>query len=64
MKRVKLIQHLQKNGCYLLREGSNHSLYFNPANGKISTLPRHSDVKKFTANKICKDLNIEIPEAS
>ena len=64
MKRVKLVQHIKKQGCYLLREGSNHSLYFNPVNNKISTIPRHSDVKKFTAQKICKDLNIAIPEES
>ena len=61
MKRHKLIRHLEGNGCYLLREGNNHSLYFNPANGAISTVPRHSDVKKFTARKICKDLSIVIP---
>lgn len=62
MKRNKLIRHLEKNGCYLLREDSNHSLFFNPVNNAISTVPRHSDVKKFTAQKICKDLNIVIPE--
>ena len=62
MKRNKLIRHLEKNGCFLLREGSNHSLYFNPINSAISTVPRHSNVKKFTAQKICKDLSIAIPE--
>ena len=62
MKRNKLIRHLEEHGCYLLREGSNHSLYFNPENHAISTVPRHRDVKKFTAQKICKDLNIQVPE--
>ena len=61
MKRNKLIRHLNENGCYLLREGSNHSLFFNPINNAISTVPRHSDIKKFTAQKICKDLSIAIP---
>ena len=61
MKRNKLIRHLNENGCYLLREGSNHSLFFNPINNAISTVPRHGDIKKFTAQKICKDLSIAIP---
>jgi len=58
MKRGKLIQHLKKQGIYLLREGKKHSVYYNPKNEKISTIPRHSDVKKFMAQKICKDLDI------
>ncbi|MCX6281514.1 MAG: type II toxin-antitoxin system HicA family toxin [Bacteroidetes bacterium] len=61
MKRSKLIRHLEKNGCYLLREGSSHSLFFNPHNNAISTVPRHSEVKKFTSQKICKDLGIAMP---
>jgi len=61
MKRNKLIKHLEKHGCYLLREGSGHSLFFNPLNNAISTVPRHSEAKKFTSQKICKDLGIEIP---
>ena len=61
MKRNKLIQHLEKQGCFLLREGGSHSLYFNPSNSKISTIPRHRDIKRFTAVKICKDLDITIP---
>ena len=64
MKRNKLIRHLEDCGCYLLREGSKHSLYFNPANQTVSTIPRHRDIKKFTTHKICKDLNIIIPEGN
>lgn len=61
MKRLKLIKHLLGNGCQLLREGKGHSIYFNARNNKISTIPRHPDIKQFTAEKICKDLEIEIP---
>ncbi len=62
MKRVKLIKHLTKNGCYLLREGGKHSVFYNPISRKISTVPRHPEVKQFTAEKICKDLGISIPK--
>lgn len=61
MKRAKLIKHLTNNGCYLLREGGRHSVFINPGSGKISTVPRHPDVKQFTAEKICKDLDIAKP---
>lgn len=62
MKRTKLIKYLSKNGCYLLREGGRHSIYFNPISEKITAIPRHPEIKQFIAEKICKDLDIEIPE--
>jgi len=62
MKRNKFIKHLDKHGCYLLREGSNHSIYYNPFNSRISTVPRHIEIKYFIVQKICKDLEIDIPE--
>lgn len=61
MKRAKLIKHLTKYGCYLIREGGNHSIYFNPISQKISTVPRHKEVKQFIVEKICKDLEIQTP---
>ncbi len=60
MKRTKLIRHLEIQGCYLLREGSNHSIYYNPENNTISSVPRHVEVKKFIAHKICKDLGLSM----
>ncbi len=58
MKRKVLIRHLEKNGCVLLREGGNHSVYLNRAKKKISTVPRHKEIYDFLAKKICKDLEI------
>ncbi len=59
MKRLKLIKHLHKNGCELLREGGNHSWYINPENNRRSSVPRHREIHDILANKICKDLGIE-----
>jgi mRNA interferase HicA len=59
MKRNKFIRHLKSNGCVLVREGSKHSLY-KSATGKLSTVPRHTDIKERLCQKICKDL--EIPD--
>jgi predicted RNA binding protein YcfA (HicA-like mRNA interferase family) len=58
MKRKELIKHLFVCGCRFLREGSKHSVYFNPQNRKTSTVPRHNEINDFLAKKICKDLDI------
>jgi mRNA interferase HicA len=29
MKRIDLVRHLEQNGCELLRQGSNHTMYVN-----------------------------------
>ncbi len=34
MKRSEFIKHLEKNGCKLLREGSNHSIFHKRINQK------------------------------
>ena len=58
MKRRDLIKYLVKNGCVFVREGANHSVFFNPLLNRISTVPRHSEINDFLAKKICKDLGI------
>ncbi len=61
MKIVYFIRHLRVHGCVLLREGGNHSVYINSANNKISTVPRHKEIKDRLCMKICKDLEIPSP---
>ncbi len=61
MKRRKLIRHLEQHGCYLLREGKKHTVYYNPINNMISTIPRHTEIVNKLARKICKDLDIPPP---
>ena len=62
MKRLDLIRHLESQGCELLREGGNHTIYVNRAVKKVSAVPRrHREVIEFTARKICKDLEIPRP---
>ncbi|NBC49128.1 MAG: addiction module toxin, HicA family [Gammaproteobacteria bacterium] len=59
MKRVRLLRHLRKQGCVLLREGGPHSIWLNPETGALSAVPRHSEIKDLMAKKICRDLDIE-----
>lgn len=58
MKRTEFIRHLRTNDCELLREGGNHSVFKNTISGKISAIPRHSELKDMLCKKICKDLGI------
>ena len=62
MKRLDFIKYLTINGCYLLREGGNHSIYENKKNKKISAIPRHKELDRFTCKSICKQLEIPIFE--
>ena len=64
MKRQAFIRHLTVHGCELRREGSNHSIYWNPQNGNVSAVPRHNEIKPLTARKICRELGIPEPKKS
>jgi mRNA interferase HicA len=59
MKRDKLIKHLEKHDCVLLREGSNHSIYINISNKKQTAVGRHKELDNLLCKKICKQLVIE-----
>ena len=59
MKRKELEKKLRKAGCYLKREGADHSLWINPQIGVIEAVPRHAEIKEFLAKKILKSLNAE-----
>ncbi len=61
MKRRDLVRHLDKNGCYLDREGANHSIHRNPENGRYAAVPRHREIKETTARTICDQLGISRP---
>ncbi len=58
MKRSDLIRHLTKHQCKLLREGSRHSIWWNPETKDKIAVPRHQEIKDILAKKICKDLSI------
>ncbi|MEK7589668.1 MAG: type II toxin-antitoxin system HicA family toxin [Patescibacteria group bacterium] len=63
MKRINLIRHIKRYGCVFVREGGNHSVFFNPITNRISTIPRHTEISFPLGRKICKDLGIQIPKS-
>jgi hypothetical protein len=42
-------------------KGGNHTIFFNPANKKVSAIPRHREVFEQLVAKICKDLEVPKP---
>jgi hypothetical protein len=58
VKRVHLLRHLRRHGCYLKREGSAHSLWCNPATGAVEAVPRHPEISNRMAFKICRSLSL------
>jgi YcfA-like protein. len=61
MKRRDFEQHLALHGCVFLREGTRHTVFTNPAVGKNSTVPRHTELRTGLVVKICRDLEIPPP---
>ncbi|MDO8514353.1 MAG: type II toxin-antitoxin system HicA family toxin [bacterium] len=61
MKRARLLAHLQRNDCVLLREGAKHSIYMNLKTGARTSVPRHVTLLPYTVRAICKQLGISYP---
>jgi len=61
MKLADLERHLRRQGCVFHREGGAHSIWFNPTNRKLASVPRHREIKVGTVRAICKQLEIAQP---
>ena len=62
MNRRKLERHLRNHGCEFHHHGGSHDIWWNPANEKQSSDPRHRTVKNGTAKAICRELEIPPPD--
>ena len=58
MKRKELVRFLEKQGCVLLRPGSNHDIYYNPVTNKKQPVPRHIEIDNALAKHIEKYLGL------
>ena len=58
MKTNELLRYLRKQGCYLKEHGAKHDLWYNPANGRYTRMPRHGnrEIKEKTLRTILKEL--------
>ncbi|OQW96529.1 MAG: hypothetical protein BWK74_08345 [Desulfobacteraceae bacterium A6] len=57
IKRRDLLRYFEENGFYLLREGSNHSIFTNGA--KTVPIKRHRNLDRITANELCKQAGLK-----
>ncbi|MBM3881697.1 MAG: type II toxin-antitoxin system HicA family toxin [Verrucomicrobia bacterium] len=64
MKRRDLLRHLQAQGCRPEREGARHTLWINPATGAVESVPRHAEIGKHLARKICRGLSVPQPRGA
>ena len=51
----------KQTNCYLLREGANHEIWFNPDTGKEFSIPRHysRELKPRTESSILRDAGLK-----
>ncbi len=61
MKSSELLKLLKKNGCYLVRHGNRHDIWFSPVTDQKFPVPRHKDeIKTGTLKSILEDAGIKI----
>ena len=60
MKTNELLKLLKKNGCSLIRHGSNHDILYSSVTGKQFAVPRHKkEIKTGTAIAILRDAGMD-----
>jgi predicted RNA binding protein YcfA (HicA-like mRNA interferase family) len=59
VKRQEFIRQLMQRGCVLLRHGSRHDIYLNPANNMKQPVPRHTEVDDRLVSHILKQLGLK-----
>ena len=64
MKKPKLLQVLNQMGVVFVRHGKKHDVYKQPVTKIETTVPRHDEIKEFTARSIIKTLSSIVNEPS
>jgi len=62
MKRIDLLNRLRDEGCVLVRTVGRHDFYRNVITGESQPVPRHREIKEFTARAIIRRLSSPKPE--
>lgn len=61
MRYSELEKELRKAGCYILKEGASHTIWYSPITGKKFPVSRHKteEIKTGTFKSIKKDAGLE-----
>lgn len=57
MKRIDLLRRLDEEGCVFVRARGGHDIYRNVITGETQPVPRHREIKEYTARAIIKWLS-------
>ena len=57
MKKTELLQILNQMGVVFVRHGRKHDVFKQPMTNVETTIPRHSEIKEYTAKSIIKTLS-------
>ncbi|MFM9041257.1 MAG: type II toxin-antitoxin system HicA family toxin [Vulcanococcus sp.] len=60
MKRVDLIQQLERAGCVLLWYDGKHDKFHQPRTGMSQPVPRHREIQERLERKILKELTADL----
>ncbi|HVL38409.1 MAG TPA: type II toxin-antitoxin system HicA family toxin [Fimbriimonadaceae bacterium] len=58
VSRSELERYLRKPKAAFVRHGSNHDIWESAEGDRESQIPRHQEIKKNTARRICDDLGV------
>jgi predicted RNA binding protein YcfA (HicA-like mRNA interferase family) len=56
-EKTGVVKNTQPYGAVFVRRGGKHDVYLQPATNIETTVPRHDEIKKFTAKNIIKILS-------
>lgn len=61
MKTSEFLRQCKKIGCYFVRHGKEHDVWFSPITNKFFRVPRHSgqEIAKGTLNSMLKDAGLK-----
>ena len=61
MKISEMVKRLKKAGCYIVRAGTNHDIWYSPVTDKYFIVARHpsKELKSGTANSIMRDAGLK-----
>jgi hypothetical protein len=57
MKKLELLQKLNRQGAVFVRHGAKHDVYRQPLTNKEAVIPRHDEINEYTAKAILKKLS-------
>lgn len=58
----KVMRALVRHGFYVLREGANHTILRRDTDGVQFVVPRHREIKRFTARSMAMDAKLDWQE--